>query len=56
MTSALPQPRRPWSRLWLAENDYSIHLDSVTVKDVNELQRELSSQQRLQMMRYAGRP
>lgn len=37
-------------------NDYSIHLDSVTVKDVNELQRELSSQQRLQMMRYAGRP
>ncbi|WP_195167900.1 tape measure protein [Mycobacteroides abscessus] len=37
-------------------NDYSVRVENVTVKDVNELQRELSSQQRLQMMRYAGRP
>lgn len=37
-------------------NDYSIHLENVQVKDVGELERQLSSRQRLQMMRYAGRP
>ena len=36
--------------------DFSIHLANVTVKDVNELESQLSSKQRLQMMRYAGRP
>jgi len=36
--------------------DYSVRIDSVTVKDVNELQREIDSRQRLQMMRHAGRP
>jgi hypothetical protein len=37
-------------------NDYSVRIDNVTVKDVNEMQREIDSRQRLQMMRYAGRP
>lgn len=37
-------------------NDYSVRIENVTVKDVNELQREIDSRQRLQMMRYAGRP
>lgn len=37
-------------------DDYSVRIDSVTVKDVNELQREIDSRQRLQMMRYGGRP
>src|SRR6185369_13192061 len=37
-------------------NDYSVHVQSVTVKDVNELQQSLGDKQRLQMMRYAGRP
>ncbi|OBI46976.1 hypothetical protein [Mycobacterium colombiense] len=36
--------------------NYSVNIDSVTVKDVNELQREIDSRQRLQMMRHAGRP
>ncbi|ORA07765.1 transglycosylase family protein [Mycobacterium arosiense] len=35
--------------------DYSVRIENVTVKDVNELQREIDSRQRLQMMRYAGR-
>jgi hypothetical protein len=39
-----------------ASNDYSVHIDSVTVKDVEEMQRTIDSRQRLQMMRYAGRP
>jgi len=37
-------------------NDYSVRVENVTVKDVDELQRELSTQQRLQMMRHGGRP
>ncbi|OBG36201.1 hypothetical protein [Mycolicibacter heraklionensis] len=37
-------------------NDYSVHIDSVTVKDVEEMQRTIDSRQRLQMMRHAGRP
>lgn len=37
-------------------NDYSVRIDNVTVKDVNELQRELDSRQRLQRWRYGGRP
>ncbi|AFC54282.1 aggregation-promoting factor C-terminal-like domain-containing protein [Mycobacterium paraintracellulare] len=36
--------------------DYSVRIDSVTVKDVNELMSEANSRQRLQMMRHAGRP
>lgn len=36
--------------------NFSVNIDSVTVKDVNELQREIDSRQRLQMWRYAGRP
>lgn len=37
-------------------NDYSVRIDNVTVKDVNELQREIDSRQRLQRWRYGGRP
>lgn len=37
-------------------DDYSVRIDQVTVKDVNELQREIDSRQRLQRMRYGGRP
>ncbi len=37
-------------------NDYSVRIENVTVKDVNELEAQMSSRQRLQMMRYAGRP
>lgn len=37
-------------------DDYSVRIESVTVKDVNELQREIDSRQRLQRMRYGGRP
>jgi tape measure domain-containing protein len=37
-------------------NDYSVRIENVTVSDVNEMQREIDSRQRLQMMRYAGRP
>lgn len=36
--------------------DYSVRIENVTVKDVNEMQREIDSRQRLQMMRFAGRP
>lgn len=36
--------------------DYSVKIDSVTVKDVADLERQMSSKQRLQMMRHAGRP
>lgn len=36
--------------------NFSVNIDSVTVKDVNELQREIDSRQRLQMWRHAGRP
>jgi hypothetical protein len=38
--------------------DYSMHFGegSIVVKDVEELQRELDSRQRLQRWRYAGRP
>ncbi|WP_293046669.1 NlpC/P60 family protein [Mycobacterium sp.] len=38
--------------------DYSMHFGegSIIVKDVNELQRELDSRQRLQRWRYGGRP
>ncbi len=41
-----------------AGNDYSMHFGegSIIVKDVNELQRELDSRQRLQRWRYGGRP
>lgn len=37
-------------------NDYSVHVQSVTVKDVNEMSQSMADKQRLQMMRYAGRP
>ncbi|GAB3019552.1 hypothetical protein [Mycobacterium bourgelatii] len=37
-------------------NDYTVRIDQVVVKDVNELQREIDTRQRLQMMRHAGRP
>ncbi|AER47573.1 endolysin [Mycobacterium phage DS6A] len=39
-----------------APNDYSVRIENVTVKDVRELEAQMSSRQRLQMMRYAGRP
>jgi hypothetical protein len=39
-----------------AANDYSVRIDNVTVTDVEHLRREIDSRQRLQMMRYAGRP
>lgn len=38
-----------------APNDYSVRIENVTVKDVRELEAQMSSRQRLQMMRYAGR-
>lgn len=37
-------------------DDYSVRIESVTVKDVNEMQREIDSRQRLQRMRHGGRP
>lgn len=37
-------------------DDYSVRIENVTVKDVNEMQREIDSRQRLQRMRYGGRP
>jgi len=37
-------------------NDYSIRIENLHVQDVANMQRELDSRQRLQMMRYAGRP
>ncbi|GLV09824.1 hypothetical protein MyChFU_31440 [Mycobacterium intracellulare subsp. chimaera] len=36
--------------------NYSVNIDNVTVKDVDEMQRAIDSRQRLQMMRYSGRP
>ena len=40
----------------VGRNDYSIKIENIQVQDVAALQRELDSRQRLQMMRYAGRP
>lgn len=37
-------------------NDYSVNMSGFTVTDVNQLMKEASSQQRLQIMRHAGRP
>jgi hypothetical protein len=37
-------------------NDYSVRIENVTVKDVEEMQREIDSRQRLQRFRYGGRP
>ncbi|MGV0805812.1 tape measure protein [Mycolicibacterium setense] len=39
-----------------APNDYSVHLNGVTVTDVNQLTQQAKDQQNLQMMRHAGRP
>ena len=36
--------------------DYSIKIENLQVTDVEHLRRELDSRQKLQMMRYAGRP
>lgn len=36
-------------------NDYRVMIGNLTVKDVNELQRQLTDRQNLQKMRYAGR-
>lgn len=36
--------------------DYSVRIDNVTVSDVEAMRREIDSRQRLQMMRFAGRP
>ncbi|AGP62900.1 Gp15 protein [Mycobacterium intracellulare subsp. yongonense 05-1390] len=36
--------------------DYSVRIDNVTVSDVEAMRREIDSRQRLQMMRYGGRP
>ncbi|UGT94858.1 hypothetical protein KN246_15825 [Mycobacterium intracellulare] len=37
-------------------NDYSVRIENVTVSDVEAMRREIDSRQRLQMMRFAGRP
>jgi hypothetical protein len=37
-------------------NDYRTIIESVTVKDVNELERQLEDRRRLNTMRYRGRP
>lgn len=39
-----------------SSNDYSVQIGNVTVTDVNELKNQIDSRQRLQMMRYSGRP
>jgi hypothetical protein len=39
-----------------SSSDYSVRINNVTVTDVNELKNQIDSRQRLQMMRYAGRP
>ncbi|DAZ90155.1 phage tail tape measure protein [Mycobacteroides abscessus] len=52
-TAAARQPLDPGA---LQGNDYSIKVDSINVKDVDELMGQLNDKQRLQMMRYAGRP
>lgn len=36
-------------------NDYSVRIENVTVTDVRDLEAQMSSRQRLQMMRHAGR-
>ncbi|MBZ4618828.1 hypothetical protein [Mycobacterium avium] len=36
--------------------DYSVRIENVTVSDVEAMRREIDSRQRLQMMRFAGRP
>lgn len=36
--------------------DYRVIVENVTVKDVNELDRQLNDRRKLQMMRHAGRP
>ncbi|PJK21251.1 hypothetical protein CSX11_16995 [Mycobacterium goodii] len=37
-------------------NDYSVHLNGVTVTDVKQLTQQAKDQQSLQMMRHSGRP
>ncbi|QDF19747.1 tape measure protein [Mycobacterium phage LilSpotty] len=37
-------------------NDYSVHLNGVTVTDVKQLTQQAKDQQSLQIMRHAGRP
>lgn len=39
-----------------AGDDFSVHIHSVTVKDVAELERQMKDRQTLQTMRYRGRP
>ncbi len=46
----------PFDPTAVAPNDFSTHIDSVVVKDVGELQQQLTDRQQLNMMRYAGRP
>lgn len=46
----------PDPKAFRAGDDYSVRIENVTVKDVNEMQREIDSRQRLQRMRYGGRP
>ncbi len=36
--------------------DYSVRIENVHVQDVQALQREMDARQKLQMMRFAGRP
>ncbi|WP_131726908.1 MULTISPECIES: phage tail tape measure protein [unclassified Mycobacteroides] len=52
-SAAARQPLEPGA---LQGNDYSIKVDSINVKDVDELMGQLNDKQKLQMMRYAGRP
>lgn len=52
-TAAARQPLEPGA---LQGNDYSIKVDNINVKDVDELMGQLNDKQKLQMMRYAGRP
>lgn len=35
---------------------FGVHMENVYVSDVNQMKREIDSQQKLAMMRYAGRP
>ncbi|WP_301119768.1 phage tail tape measure protein [Mycolicibacterium fortuitum] len=53
ISAAAAQPVLPAE---YGSNDYSVRVENVTVKDVGEMERELSAKQRLQMMRHAGRP
>ncbi|DAZ90353.1 phage tail tape measure protein [Mycobacteroides abscessus] len=52
-TAAARQPLDPAA---LQGNDFSVRMENVNVKDVNELMGQIESKQKLQMMRYAGRP